>query len=176
MPSDVSTVAVRRQDLGVPLATLLEAWSVDAINLQLGFAIAHEQELARLADALEPVAVALGPIAAALFPPRLEVETHEVSTRVRVVVDRTRRGGITLVPLNLGYDLRYGTTATRESRPRSSPSTMICPRAGSSTRERRRTSVVLPEALGPMTPKISPASTESERSRIVNPVRRSRAG
>jgi len=116
VPSDTSPVAARRQDLGAPLAALLEAWSVDAINLQLGFAVAHEQDLARLADALEPVAAALGPLAAALFPPRLELRTHEVTTRVRVVVDRTRERGITLVPLNLGHDLRYGTTATRESR------------------------------------------------------------
>ncbi len=98
------------------LAVLLEALGVDAINVQLRFDEEHDRELARLAEGLAPITAALGPAAAALFPPRLQVATHEVETRVRVVVERTRRAEVKLVPLNLGYDLRYGTTATRESR------------------------------------------------------------
>src|SRR2546425_824042 len=99
-----------------PLARLVEAWSIDAINIQLRFAEEHRRDLAQLAEALLPIAAAVGPAAVAFLPPRLELSTHEVQTRVRVIVKRSRGGSVQLVPLSLGYDLRYGTTATRESR------------------------------------------------------------
>lgn len=54
--------------------------------------------------------------ATGLLPPRLQLHTHEVRTRVRVTLDRTRGFAVKVLPLNLGYDLRYGTTATQESR------------------------------------------------------------
>jgi hypothetical protein len=65
-----------------------------------------------------------------------------------------------------------GTTATsrassaRGSRVTSRPSSRMQPPEGSSTLDRSLTSVVLPEALGPMTPKVSPALTSKDRSRM----------
>ena len=99
-----------------PLADLVAALSVDAINVQRVFDAAHDGELRALAEVLPLIHETLGPAGAALFPSRLVVRTFEVETRLRISVERTRGVEVKVMPLNLGYDLRYGSTAVEENR------------------------------------------------------------
>jgi hypothetical protein len=99
-----------------PLAAMVAALSADAVTVQRMFDQAYEDELVACRDAVALLHTALGGAAAALVPSRLALRTFEVETRVRFAIDRTKGVEVKVSPLNLGYDLRYESSATQESR------------------------------------------------------------
>src|SRR5262245_55743902 len=99
-----------------PLAAMVVALSADAVTVQRMFDQAYEDELVACRDAVALLSRVLGTAAAALAPSRLALRTYEVETRVRLAIDRTKGVEVKVSPLNLGYDLRYETSATQDSR------------------------------------------------------------
>jgi hypothetical protein len=102
----------------VPLGDMVAALAVDAVNVQRLFDRAHDQDLLAVREALPLLTAVLGTSAVGLFPARLVIDTFDVEVTVRLAVERTRGVEVKVAPLNLGYALRYGSTAEAESRMR----------------------------------------------------------
>ena len=94
---------------GPELARFMTAFSRDAVRMQEIWDEAHARDLERCAEVL-----ARGG-AAAPAPRRLHLVRSELSTRAHFTVDRSRGGALRLTPLNLGFELRYGSATARES-------------------------------------------------------------
>ena len=99
-----------------PLAAMVAALSADAVTVQRLFDQAYEDEMVACRDALALLSTVLDGAAAAVAPSRLALRTFEIETRVRLAIDRTKGVEVKVSPLNLGYDLRYESSATQESR------------------------------------------------------------
>lgn len=111
------------------LANLVEALSVDALDLQLRFDDEHDWDLARLGDALAAVTDALGSAAAASFPAwhhrgRIWERCGRTSRQRSDAVAAPVKIGVKLVPSSrltadspVLYQAGPGTKANRPSRP-----------------------------------------------------------
>jgi hypothetical protein len=99
-----------------PMTELVAALCADAVQVQRVFDTAQGQDLLRYRDLFAQLGDFLGPGAGTWLAPRMMLRSFEISTRVAVSVERTHGVEVRVLPLNIGYDLRYGSTATSESR------------------------------------------------------------
>lgn len=90
----------------------------DAISLQISFDQAHlnDLEVFRCMIGNAQGSKDLEAILSSMIPPRLRVEEYKIETGVVVRRSRQKGLGIRLIPLNLGFSLRYGKTETEENR------------------------------------------------------------
>lgn len=97
---------------------LMQRLARDAIRIQQRLDAAHADEWRRFERVVAAVGHEVPEVARALAPSRLRVHRFELACRVRLEVDRRHGYEIKAMPLNVGYDVRYGTTAADESRVR----------------------------------------------------------
>ena len=93
---------------------LFAAFGRDAIEVQKTLDKAYSSELNNSRALLLELSQAIGDLALDLHPRRLKVENMGIEHRARLQLSREEGFHIRLMPLNLGYDLKYGTTATSE--------------------------------------------------------------
>ena len=97
-------------------AELFAALGCDALKVQKRWNEEHILELERTRELLPVLRGGLGDAALNLSPRRLVLDSMSIEHRTCISTSRERGLAIKLKPLNLGYDLRYGSTASSESR------------------------------------------------------------
>ncbi|MFC1822087.1 hypothetical protein ACFL9T_05220 [Thermodesulfobacteriota bacterium] len=104
-----------RHEIMYPIKNLIAKLAMDAINIQL---ILDEDHEIQEREFEELVSQAPGIIKDALLPlkpTKYQVRKFELTTRILLSIRREIEFEVRAVPLNLGYDHRYGSTATSES-------------------------------------------------------------
>jgi len=98
------------------IKNLIAKLATDAINVQMILDYDHSMQ-ERQFEVLMSEAPGIVKDALLVFrPPKYDVREFELTFRVLLSISREQRYEIKAVPLNMGYDLRYGSTATSESR------------------------------------------------------------
>ena len=95
---------------------LIDAIGEDVIKIQRQWNRANEKEIKRFKCLLNPLKQSLGEIALQLYPRRQVLDTMSIEYRARVAIDQKINTSIMLKPLNIGYDLLFGSTASSETR------------------------------------------------------------
>jgi len=95
---------------------LMDAIGEDVIKIQRQWNRANEKEIKRFNCLLNPLKQSLGEIALQLHPRRQVIDTMSIEYRARVAIDQKINTRIMLKPLNIGYDLLFGSTASSETR------------------------------------------------------------
>lgn len=99
-----------------PIKNLIAKLAMDAINIQMildeDYLVQERQFEILMREAPGIIKDALLP----LRPPRYDARKFELTFRVLLSINREKEFEIRAVPLNIGYNLRYGSTATSESR------------------------------------------------------------
>ncbi len=95
---------------------LIDAIGEDVIKIQRQWNRANEKEIKRFKCLLNPLKQSLGEIALQLHPRRQVLDTMSIEYRARVAIDQKINTRIMLKPLNIGYDLLFGSTASSETR------------------------------------------------------------
>ncbi len=95
---------------------LIDAIGEDIIKIQRQWNRANEKEIKRFKCLLNPLKQSLGEIALQLHPRRQVIDTMSIEYRARVAIDQQINTRIMLKPLNIGYDLLFGSTASSETR------------------------------------------------------------
>jgi hypothetical protein len=99
------------------ISDLMAAAAAGPVETQKIFDRAYEQDCETFARVLaaapdEPLhSIVLG-----LAPARPRAGSQELGFRIQVEVRKSTEGSVRVVPLNLSFDRRYGTTATNSSR------------------------------------------------------------
>ncbi len=111
-----------------PVGDLAAGLARDAINTQFRLDEAYEQELQQwrksckqiLKENEQPTSFGnpsfITEVMKTLIPSRMFIKEFELNCRVRIDVERRFGFEIKAVPLNLGYDIRYSTTKTVDSK------------------------------------------------------------
>ncbi|MCP4721337.1 MAG: hypothetical protein GY860_17930 [Desulfobacteraceae bacterium] len=100
----------------LPATDLMDAIGEDVIEIQRQWNRANEKEIKRFKCLLNPLKQSLGEIALQLHPRRQVLDTMSIGYRARVAIDQKINTRIMLKPLNIGYDLLFGSTASSETR------------------------------------------------------------
>lgn len=100
---------------GNSIFELIQALSLDAINVQIKWDKVFEYEGTRMAYWIDKVGGDYQELFKSLVPPHSLIKEFEVSTSIRVEARSSKGYEIKVLPLNLGYHARYGTAEAGES-------------------------------------------------------------
>lgn len=98
------------------LSAVVNSLALSAVEVQMAFDTAFRQAVAYPAQTVDELAAVIGRDAAiALLPSRLQVERWEVTANVMMLRGHTREFSLAVRPLNLGFQLKYGSSERVES-------------------------------------------------------------
>ena len=99
-----------------PIKSLIAKLATDAINIQLILDEDHSVQERAFKAVMSEAPEIIKDVLLPLRPLKYEVRKFDLTLRVLLSISREKGFEVRALPLNLGYDLRYGTTATSESR------------------------------------------------------------
>lgn len=103
------------------LSELVQHLARDTIEVQKLWDLAYKDEVKRFKYLARQTGEALqndkelAQVLIDIAPSRMFMRNSEIDTRIRIAVEREYGYAIKAVPLNLGYDVRFGTTVTSGS-------------------------------------------------------------
>lgn len=95
---------------------LMAAIGEDVITIQRQLNMAYEEDTKLFDSLFGSLKVSLGNAALQLHPRRQIIDAMSIEYRARVATSRKTNTRILLKPLNIGYDILFGSTASSETR------------------------------------------------------------
>jgi hypothetical protein len=89
--------------------------ATDAINIRIILDEYHSSQVKEFEALIWSASGITKDLLLPLRPPKYDVRKFELAFRITLSINREKGFEIRVVPLNIGYDLRYGSTSTSES-------------------------------------------------------------